>query len=149
MHRTRLAAAALAALIVGTGTSATPAGAAVDPSSSSGKASKAMAHIDIRVQVSPTSWSGDCARGHQFTFTAHISVLPRTKIRYRWIRSDNATAPVQELDFRLGPSTQAVGTTWWIGAPGTHWEAIEVLSPDSFVSQRASFHLQCTNRAAR
>ncbi|MFC3986310.1 hypothetical protein [Streptosporangium jomthongense] len=142
MHWTRMA--AIAALSVAAAIPATPAGAVTGPPPAG--ASGALAYPTANVWVSPTSWSGDCSRGHTFTFTGQISVLltPET-VRYRWIRSDNASAPIQEVHFGLGQTTRSVSTTWLIGAPGTHSEAIEILSPTHSYSNWASFNLRCTN----
>ncbi|MEV8638475.1 hypothetical protein AB0395_43155 [Streptosporangium sp. NPDC051023] len=146
MHWTRLAAATIAALSVAATMPAAPAGAATGSAPPSGRASAVMAYPTAFVQVRPTSWSGDCAQGHTFTFTGQIAVLltPET-VRYRWIRSDNGATPVQELSFGLGQTTKSVSTTWRIGAPGSYSEAIEILSPNHSYSNWASFRLQCTS----
>jgi hypothetical protein len=94
----------------------------------------------VYASVSPTSWSGKCPK--RFEFTGKITVDKPGVVKYKWIRSDNASAPVQTLRFRRAGS-QIVKTSWQLSAPGQKWEAIEILAPNPMKSNRAVFTLKC------
>ncbi len=97
------------------------------------------------VWVSPTSYTGSSCP-HVFSFTGVIRVAagPVT-VRYKWIRSDGAIAPEQTVSFSGTGSQQATvgGETWTLSANGTHWEAIQILSPGTTQSNHATFTLNC------
>lgn len=97
----------------------------------------------VNAGVNPTSFKGECPT--KFVFTGKITVDSPGEVKYKWIRSDNAIAPVQILRFRA-PGTQIVNTTWTLGGPGmtyNGWEAIQILSPNQMTSNRAAFTLEC------
>ena len=104
-------------------------------------------HITARLGVSPASFSGNCPA--LITFKGHISVNQPTTVQYKFIRSDNAIAPVQTLNFPKA-GTQEVTTTWRLGGPGlptySGWEAIEVISPVSVQSNKADFRIRCATQ---
>jgi len=69
-------------------------------------------------------------------------------VTYRWIRSDNATAPTHTLHFAgTGPQRQTVTDTWTLGANYNGWEAIQILTPGSTQSNHATFTLTCRSPA--
>lgn len=98
----------------------------------------------VRVEVSEREFSGECP--HRFEFTGYITVNQPGTVRYRWLRSDRARAPVETLVFTR-PGTRMVRTDWRLGS-GTQsyrnfWRAIEILAPNRLVSDRALFTLNC------
>jgi hypothetical protein len=94
----------------------------------------------VTASVSPTSWSGKCPK--RFEFTGKITVDKPGTVKYKWIRSDGANAPVKTLRFRR-PGSQTVKTYWQLSAPGEKWEAIEILAPNPMKSNKAAFTLKC------
>ena len=95
--------------------------------------------------VSPASYSGStCPAVFTFSGTIHVSSGPVT-VTYRWIRSDGAIAPEQTINFTgSGAQDQSVAPeTWTLSANGTHWEAIQIVSPGSAQSNEATFTLNC------
>lgn len=66
-------------------------------------------------------------------------------VKYRWIRSDGATAPVKTIRF-LKRGSRKVASYWQIGAQGKHWKAIRILAPNKMTSNRAIFKLRCGRR---
>ena len=62
---------------------------------------------------------------------------------YKWIRSDGAIAPEHTINFTgSGARDQSVAPeTWALSADGTHWEAIQIVSPGSAQSNEAAFTL--------
>lgn len=81
------------------------------------------------------------------TFSARISVAGGAgPVKYQWLRSDSAVAPVQEVTFE-GPGQQDVVETWTLGGPDlpsyTGWQAVQILSPSRLTSERANFTLTC------
>jgi hypothetical protein len=108
------------------------------------KATTAPVQISARLGASPDSYSGNCPA--LITFKGHITVNQPTTVQYKFIRSDNASAPVQTLTFAKA-GTQEVTTTWQLGGPSlptySGWEAIEVTSPVSVKSNKADFKIRC------
>jgi serine/threonine-protein kinase len=95
--------------------------------------------------VSPTSYSGStCPAVFTFSGTIHVSSGPVT-VTYKWIRSDGAIAPEHTINFTgSGAQDQSVAPeTWTLSANGTHWEAIQIISPGSAQSNEATFTLNC------
>jgi hypothetical protein len=83
--------------------------------------------VNISAGVNPTT-SKTCP--NTFRFGGMITVSRAGKVTYRWERSDGATGPVQTLTFN-GPGSKAVATQWQLGASGTFWQRIHVLTPDN------------------
>ena len=106
--------------------------------------------VTVTLGVSPASYSGNCPA--LITFRGHITVSQPTTVQYKFIRSDNAQAPVQTLNFPQ-KGTQEVTTTWQLGGPGlptySGWEAIQVISPVSVQSNKAAFRIRCAGQAGQ
>ena len=96
--------------------------------------------VSVTAGVDTTSWNGRCPK--RFNFIGKISVNKPGVVKYKWIRSDGAIAPVKTLIFRRR-GVRTVSTYWILSAPGTHWQAIKIISPNSKVSNRAVFTLRC------
>jgi hypothetical protein len=79
-------------------------------------------------------------------FRGAITVRRPTTVRYRWTRSDGATAPIQSLTF-TAPGTKTVADTWTLGGASlphySGWEAVSVLVPNALTSNHANFTLRC------
>ena len=108
------------------------------------KAAPVPIRVTATLGVSPASYSGNCPA--LITFKGHITVSQPTTVQYKFIRSDNAQAPVQTLNFPKA-GTQEVTTTWQLGGPGlptySGWEAIQVIAPVSAESNKAAFRIRC------
>jgi hypothetical protein len=100
--------------------------------------------IKATLSASPVSYSGTCPA--LITFRGKITVSRPTTVQYKFIRSDNAQAPIQTLKFAKA-GTQEVSTTWQLGGTSLPtyigWQAIEVISPVSVQSNKASFNVRC------
>jgi hypothetical protein len=95
---------------------------------------------DVTAYASPPSYSGPCP--YQFNFAATITVNGPGMVTYQWERSDGTSDAPQSVVFpSAGSST--VTTYWYLGAPGTGWERVRILSPNSAVSNEAYFILNC------
>jgi hypothetical protein len=111
-------------------------------------AGHAQMQMPVRVKAtlsaSPTSYSGECPA--LITFRGKISVNRPTTVQYKFIRSDNAQAPTHTLKFAKA-GTQEVSTTWQLGGASlttySGWQAIEIISPVSVQSNKASFSIRC------
>jgi hypothetical protein len=99
-----------------------------------------FAVTSVTAGASPPSYTGGCP--HLFTFSAIITVNGPGTVTYKWERSDGASAPVQSLIFAAAGS-QIVSETWDLGAAGSHWERVRILTPNSAVSNDAVFTLIC------
>lgn len=96
--------------------------------------------VKVTASVTPTSWTGKCPK--RFEFVGKITVNRPGVVKYKWIRSDNASAPVKTLRF-LKPGTRIVTSYWQLSAQGKHWKAIEILAPNRMKSNKAVFTLRC------
>lgn len=105
-----------------------------------------MRVTSVRVEVSQREFIGRCP--HKFEFTGYIQVNRAGTVRYRWLRSDKATAPEETLTF-LSSGTKEVTSTWSLGSAGSmnhfvdHWKGIEIIAPNSMRSNLAVFNLKC------
>ena len=112
---------------------------AATSASLAGSSNAAVIRADA--SASPPFHNGACP--FTFRFTANIESDQGGVVRYRWIRSDGATAPIQMLQFR-GPGTRTVDDTWQLS--GDHfkgWEAVRIIGPNGRVSNRAKIELTC------
>ena len=101
--------------------------------------------VETLVRADPFEGSHPCPV--EIALSGRISVAGGSgTVTYRWIRDDNASAPVQTLSFD-GPGSMDVQTTWTrSGEPGATiegWQAIEIIDPAPAESERATFALQC------
>ncbi len=90
--------------------------------------------------VNPPSFTGACPE--TFNFSAVITTNGPCTVTYKWERSDGAIAPVESITFPAAGS-QTVGTYWQLGASYSGWERVHILTPNSGVSNQASFALNC------
>lgn len=101
------------------------------------------ATVDATVSKNETFDDDKCF--HRVEFTARIQV-PRgpVTVRYAWTRSDTSIDTQQTVDFRgTGPQEMLVRTGWDISAPGTHWQAVKILAPNTTESNQATFKIAC------
>ncbi len=94
----------------------------------------------ISASVNPSSFSGACPA--VFNFTANITASAAGTVTYQWERSDGASGPVATVVFAAAES-RTINTTWTLGASGTFWQRLRVLSPKVLVSNTAPFTLEC------
>ena len=94
--------------------------------------------------VTPKKFVGKCPK--KFLFRGVIRASRPGRVQYKWIRSDNANAPVQTIYFAR-PGTKRVSTTWTLGGTAlptySGWQAIQIIYPLKAVSNRARFRLSC------
>ncbi|MEW6597228.1 MAG: hypothetical protein AB1429_07010 [Pseudomonadota bacterium] len=92
--------------------------------------------------VAPPTHLGACP--FTFKFEGIISSPTPAVVKYRWIRSDGAIAPVQTVAFERAGRIP-VFDTWTIGRSYVGWEALQLYTPNGFVSNKAVFKLRCVN----
>lgn len=100
--------------------------------------------VNIETSVTP---SNSTACSQKFTFSAKIYTNGAATVGYKWLRSDNASAPTQTLTYSSA-GMQTVSEDWTVGpvASGSAmsgWERIEIESGGSGVSNKAEFTLSC------
>ncbi len=91
--------------------------------------------------VAPRSVQGNCP--HKFNFKGTIKVSAPMTVKYTWIRSDNASAPVQSITFNAAGEKQ-VNTSWTLGTSYSGYQQLKIVSPKELLSNKAAFRLQCT-----
>lgn len=99
--------------------------------------------VNIEANVTPTT-SNECNK--KFTFTAKIYTNAAMTVKYKWVRSDNASGTEQTLTYDSA-GMKEVTTDWTLGqASGSTyngWERIEITSPGTALSNKAEFTLSC------
>jgi photosystem II stability/assembly factor-like uncharacterized protein len=93
--------------------------------------------------VAPPSYAGTCPT--TFSFQGTITSRAAGTVEYRWLRSDGAMSAPQMLTFPAAGSVD-VFTSWLLGGAGTAysgWQRLEVLPPESTLSNLATFDLLC------
>ena len=100
--------------------------------------------IAVQTSVTPQEYSGVCPK--RFEFVGSISANGPCVVKYKWIRSDNAISPVESIVFRRR-GIKRVTSYWELGAAGKHWKAIEILTPNPMISNKAIFKLECGPKA--
>ena len=112
--------------------------------------SRAFGQADFRVEgagveASPTVYNGECPG--VIKFSGKIQANGKGSVKYTWLRSDGATAPVEYLDF-TEPGVKYVSTTWTLGDARvlqkySGWQQLKILSPNEYFSNKAEFKLYC------
>ncbi len=99
--------------------------------------------VNIEASVTPTA-SNTCDQ--KFTFSAKIYTNAAMTVKYKWVRSDNATSSEQTLTYS-GAGNQTVTEDWTLGQTSGNtyngWERIEITSPGSALGNKAEFTLTC------
>jgi len=77
-------------------------------------------------------------------FSGQITANGKGRVTYTFIRSDGLTAPAQTLEFEEA-GTKSVGVTRAVSSAqsSSGWQAIKILSPNSLLSERAPFSVDC------
>jgi len=105
--------------------------------------------IKVKVSANPDNFSGFCPK--KIIFTGKIGVKKKMKIAFRWIRSDGIKSPINKIYFRRA-DIKSVFSSWSLGAAGksynNYWQAIEIIEPYHYVSERAYFNLKCAEKVS-
>jgi hypothetical protein len=100
--------------------------------------------VEVRLHAEPVDYSGPCPGRILFRGAIRTAGGPG-RLRYRFTRSDGATAPVHTAD--VDPSSPyEVETSWTLGnqGPGFEgWQALEVVEPQLVASAPAHFRFRC------
>ncbi|MEW6209932.1 MAG: hypothetical protein AB1631_16320, partial [Acidobacteriota bacterium] len=113
----------------------------------SGASSQPFQVTAVSLTASPAKYEGPCPG--VIHFSGKITVNGKGTVKYTFLRSDGATAPISTLNFD-GPGSKPVVTTWTLGGAAlphySGWEAIKILSPNAMVSNKAGFELICKEK---
>jgi hypothetical protein len=96
--------------------------------------------VSANCAADPVAFTGYCPT--TITFKGTIAVSGACTVKYKFIRSDGALAPLQTANF-FSAGTKVVTTTWTLGKSYSGWEAIEVVSPVKVKSGQANFKITC------
>ncbi len=100
-----------------------------------------FAVTSVSFQVDTPVFTGACP--HTFNFTAGITVNKAGTVKYWWTRSDGAHGLEHTLVF-AGAGTKYVTDTWSLGASGSRWKKIYIITPNNQTFGTANFTLNCT-----
>lgn len=97
--------------------------------------------IELLLRADPADYSGACPV--TVKFSGRVSAVGGSgTVTYRFLRSDNASDPVKNLEFEEAGSKE-VEDEWTLFASYDGWEAIEILEPSNQESDRAEFSVRC------
>lgn len=138
-----------AALVVPTKTPTVPP--AATPTVTTPAVASRFSVATVSASASPNHYNGTCSSTMTFTLTGTIHVLNSISggtVAYNWLRSDNSSGPTGHITFQPGQTIGTVTTRWQLGSTWgngtTFWEALNVLSPNSVISNHASFSFLCS-----
>lgn len=99
---------------------------------------------EVSLSATPSKHQGACPV--QVRFSGKISANAGGVVRYTFLRSDNATGPVETLVFEKA-GTKEGSTTWTLGGPSLPkyegWQALRIVAPNQMVSKNAHFSVAC------
>jgi hypothetical protein len=100
--------------------------------------------VEVSLVADPADYVGPCPT--TFRFHGMIRVEGHGRVTYRFQRSDHPTTPIKEIDVESA-SVARVETEWHLGRqperPFEGWQTLEVLTPRSLTSDRATFRMTC------
>jgi hypothetical protein len=94
-----------------------------------------------QLTADPANYTGPCP----VTITFKAEILPPPlpgPVKYKFIRSDGADSPEQELKFLL-PQKKTVTTTWTLSRDYNGWVQLRILTPGHIDSNKAYFRVKC------
>lgn len=94
--------------------------------------------------VNPRSYAGRCPG--VFNFVGGITVNTAGTVTYRWEWSDGGTSPTESLTFSSGGNLNKLSTSspeWKLGANGTFWGRIHILTPNDMYGTTEVFTNNC------
>jgi ligand-binding SRPBCC domain-containing protein len=97
--------------------------------------------VSASCEAKPVTFTGYCPV--TINFKGLIAVSGACTVKYKFIRSDGAVAPLKTVTF-FSAGTRTVTTTWTLGHSYSGWEAIEVSAPVKVTSNHANFTITCT-----
>jgi hypothetical protein len=104
----------------------------------------AFADYTTTLSANPASYNGTCPT--IIKFNGSITAEKAGRVQYKFIRSDNAFAPIQTIEF-TAPGTKQVDTTWTLGGPAlphySGWQAVQIVYPTNIQSKKATFSIRC------
>ena len=104
----------------------------------------AFANYTTTLSANPASYNGTCPT--IIKFNGSITARKAGRVQYKFIRSDNAFAPIQTIEF-TAPGTKQVDTTWTLGGPAlphySGWQAVQIVYPTNIQSNKATFSIRC------
>lgn len=94
--------------------------------------------------VTPSTYTNLCPG--VFKFVGGITVNTAGTVTYRWEWSDGGTSPTESLTFSSGGNLNKLSTsspTWQLGAKGTFWGRIHILTPNDMYGTKEVFTNNC------
>ena len=99
--------------------------------------------LGATLSAQPADYQGRCPAIIVFRGRIHATG-GRGRVSYRFLRSDDAMAPIQTVEVDR-PISQ-VETTWTLGGPTETfegWQALQILEPQAITSVPARFRIRC------
>lgn len=93
------------------------------------------------LKANPENFAGPCP----VTISFQAEILPPPlpgPVKYKFIRSDGAESPVEELKF-FSPQKKTVTYTWSLGRNYDGWVQLVIVSPGNNTSNKAHFKVRC------
>jgi hypothetical protein len=99
----------------------------------------------VSLQAFPASYDGPCPK--RILFSGKVRFNRAGTIRYRWERSDGWRSPLHTFHASHA-GTYTLQTSWQLNHTLPQgWMRLQVVSPQTLSSPRATFHLRCRQQA--
>ena len=103
-----------------------------------------LATFGATVTANPPVAMSACATPTTFTYSADLTATAAGTVSYKWVYSTGKSGPVQTATF-TAPGTQKIsGGAVHTKTASTGWAAIQMLSPSTVLSNKATYQLTCT-----
>jgi eukaryotic-like serine/threonine-protein kinase len=132
------------ALASGSGHRPQPPSPSPSPSPGNGITVVSQQEVGASATVVPRSAAASCATTAAFTYTGALILSEPGTVSYRWIYSSGTPSPVQTLQASQAGTYQVSGGVVKASTTGTGWAELQVTSPLSVTSSKASYELTCT-----
>ncbi len=118
--------------------------ASPSPSPGNGITVVSQQEVGASATVVPPRAAASCAAAAAFTYTGALTVSEAGSVSYRWIYSPGTPGPVQTLQASQAGTYQVPGGVVKASTTGTGWAELQVTSPLSVTSNKASYELSCS-----
>jgi eukaryotic-like serine/threonine-protein kinase len=114
------------------------------PSPGNGITVVSQQEVGASATVVPRRAAASCATAAAFTYTGALTMSEAGTVSYRWIYSPGTPSSVQTLQASHAGTYQVPGRVVKVSTTGTGWAELQVTSPLSVTSNKASYELNCS-----
>jgi len=107
------------------------------------RTAQTQTQISLKLFAEPNSYVGPCPA--TITFKGRVIVNEPCRLKYRFLRSDGAGTPINELIFN-NAGWKDVSMSWTIGTDYSGWVSLKIVYPQELESEKAYFKITCKEK---